>query len=88
MAAVDTGILLSPSQRRLWDMKAPITYPGENADTRTRNQMDAKSTYECLRRAGWTPYGGPAQRDKRGFIVPGSDPRLRPEPPLYRSPVG
>jgi hypothetical protein len=82
MSDTATPRLLSPHRRRLYPNGLTGAYistakgavltqreglkPGE-ADT---------LTWEALVKSGWTPYDGPAKTDDRGWIIPGSDPKI------------
>jgi len=67
--------LLSPTKRRIWNPYTPNKVGG--ADLREKAAM----TYACLRKAGWTDYAGPGLVDSRGYVIPESDPSIKPEPP-------
>jgi hypothetical protein len=78
--------LLSPEKRRLY----PNARTGTGIQTVgpvTREQRRGLQpgqaddvTWECLKKMGWVEYDGPATTDERGYIVPGSDPNIPPNP--------
>lgn len=75
--------LLSPQRHRIY----PNATTGTRQETagsiakKTREgysegQADP-TTWDALKRLGWTDYDGPAKTDERGYIVRGSDPERR-----------
>jgi hypothetical protein len=49
-----------------------------DSDKHTSDQI-SPATAEILKAHGWTRYAGPA-RTERGWVIPGTDPNLRPRP--------
>lgn len=78
MSTVEPIRLISPAHRRIFQPDLD----GESAAEIQAKLEAAKVTAKALTRAGWRVYRGPARHDHHGWIIPGSDPQLRPLDPF------